>query len=124
MATCKNCLHKDVCFHQYGTNAEKWAQEEGCKRYKDETRYFEKPCNIGDTVYYITPPRYPDNKPDLYEGTVKEIQIKANNLYYIYVVYERINLVHCIETALGTVIFFDKEAAKAALKEREQNANT
>ena len=72
-------------------------------------------------MYYITPPRYPDNKPDLYEGTVKEIQIKANNLYYIYVVYERINLVHCIETALGTVIFFDEAEAKAALKEREKN---
>lgn len=90
---------------------------------KEKNRYFEKPCNIGDKVYYITSPRFPDNKPDLYEGTVTEIQIKKNNLAYIYVEYERINLVHCIETALGKVIFFDETAAITALKEREQNEN-
>jgi len=33
---CENCFHKRVCFQQYGENAKKWAEENGCKNFADK----------------------------------------------------------------------------------------
>ena len=44
MATCKDCIHSECCFMQYGkTEALKWQSELGCKNYKDRSRFVELP---------------------------------------------------------------------------------
>jgi len=42
MATCKECIHSECCFMQYGkTEALKWQSEHGCKNFKDRSRFVE-----------------------------------------------------------------------------------
>ena len=42
MASCKDCIHSECCFMQYGkTNALKWQSELGCKNFKDRSRFVE-----------------------------------------------------------------------------------
>ena len=44
MANCKECIHSECCFMQYGkTEALKWQSELGCKNFKDRSRFVELP---------------------------------------------------------------------------------
>lgn len=56
--TCKDCIHYDVCYkkHYHYANS-KYRQdidfvEKVCHFFKDESKYTELPCNIGDKVYH------------------------------------------------------------------------
>ena len=57
MATCKDCIHFDVCVDKLGTtkfydnviaanNVEKL-----CKNFKDKALVLDLPCNVGSKVY-------------------------------------------------------------------------
>ena len=43
MATCKDCLHGDVCFTVLNSML--------CQHFKDRSRFVELPCKVGDRVY-------------------------------------------------------------------------
>ena len=45
MATCKECIHSECCFMQYGK------AELGCKNFKDRSRFVELPVKISDKYY-------------------------------------------------------------------------
>ena len=52
MATCKDCVHYDVCkiIHFpsiFGLTGD------GCDHFKNKANVIEVPCKVGDTVYYI-----------------------------------------------------------------------
>lgn len=50
MATCKDCLHVEVCDSRCpDTNNERLI----CDNYKDRSRFVELPYKLGDVVYFI-----------------------------------------------------------------------
>lgn len=56
MASCKDCIHSECCFMQYGkTNALKWQSELGCKNFKDRSRFVELPQSVHlcDAVHFV-----------------------------------------------------------------------
>ena len=52
MATCEDCLHCDVC---HAVHIGGYVQEgvEACKNFKDQSRFIELPCKVGDVVYSL-----------------------------------------------------------------------
>ena len=51
MATCKDCLHNEVCMSIYkGTLA---FADKSCEHFADKSRFVELPCKVGDVVYEI-----------------------------------------------------------------------
>lgn len=67
MASCKDCLHVEVC--RYYTNElakangiplkveeiEGLLECDDCDNFKDRSRFVELPCSVGETVYRICP---------------------------------------------------------------------
>ena len=51
MATCKDCLHYDVCKALEDQVPMIDARQCGC--YKDKSRFIELPCKVGDVVYWL-----------------------------------------------------------------------
>ena len=111
MATCKECIHSECCFMQYGkTNALKWQSELGCKNFKDRSRFVELPCKVGAKIY------------DPVRGQISEYIVISFgvNEYGLY-----LNL-RCIQGLcrhdmvrpewIGTIVFFTLEEAERALK--------
>ena len=48
MATCKDCIHYDMCLQ-----AQVIEKTHICKHFKDQSRFIEVPCKIGDTAWAI-----------------------------------------------------------------------
>lgn len=46
MASCKDCLHVDVC-----KSRNIFGDMPACEHFKDRNQFLELPCKIGDTVY-------------------------------------------------------------------------
>ena len=65
MATCKDCVHFDVCCSYLSTAYNKCKlatpdfkllkniECDECQHFKDRSRFVELPCKLGDTVYYF-----------------------------------------------------------------------
>ena len=53
MATCKDCLHVDVCYmvEHYGVDPTEDNQEYDCHQFQDRSRFVELPCKFGDRVW-------------------------------------------------------------------------
>ena len=59
MASCKDCIHFEVCdsgssideFMEHGTYTN--GVEKECDTFKDRTRFVELPCKVGGTVYIL-----------------------------------------------------------------------
>ncbi|MGN0502909.1 MAG: hypothetical protein ACI4HN_08285 [Ruminococcus sp.] len=55
MASCKDCLHYDVCEARIAADENyperKYTENNNCCNFKDRTRFVELPCKVGDTVY-------------------------------------------------------------------------
>lgn len=79
MASCKDCLHYDVCKALEDEVDMYTASYCGC--FKDKSRYIELPCKVGDTVYYITGIGHNLVKP----AKVKEIILDENGIKDLYV---------------------------------------
>jgi len=111
MATCKECIHSECCFMQYGkTEALKWQSEHGCKNFKDRSRFVELPCKVGDTVYW-------DILGKPVEDEITNITIYDNCTR----VFLKKGISFDIED-IGRMIFLSREQAERALKERESGA--
>lgn len=48
MASCKECLHVDVC-----KSKDIFGDMPVCPHFKDRTRFVELPCKVGDIIYEI-----------------------------------------------------------------------
>lgn len=64
MATCKDCIHYDLCKNSCGEtdiyipgiNDPAFTSktvEIDCSVFKDKSRFVELPCNVGDKLYYV-----------------------------------------------------------------------
>lgn len=57
MASCKECLHYDVCEARIAADENyserNYTENNNCSNFKDRTRFVELPCKVGDTVYVI-----------------------------------------------------------------------
>lgn len=129
MASCKDCVHVEVC--EDFTKAKlspKRAEEllpvlrehgRTCDHFKDRSRFVELPCMVGDTVYVI----------ESIAGEEKIIQDHVETLgigYYadgisIYQ-FDGVKTDGYFED-FGKTAFLTREEAEQALKEREENAN-
>ena len=54
MATCKDCVHFEVCRGEYAEGIEQLLTCDGCEDFKDRSRFVELPCKVGDTLFVPT----------------------------------------------------------------------
>lgn len=132
MATCKDCVHYDICS---ATNQQRIVNfklsKAVCKHFKDKSRYIELPCAVGDTVYVIMETSCEDI--DLAHTVCEFYNERNENLCtfprckcpYKYIIrnceVDKNNILYFSEKFDKTVFFTREEAEKALkLKEREQ----
>ena len=118
MATCKECIHYDICINRIRyhadenefTGKELTDMDKACKRFKDKSKFIELPCKVGDTVYLIPTYNYKpycgiqEDKVQMIGITSRGIHIKARNHHEFNKMY-----------MLGKTVFLTREAAEAAL---------
>ena len=121
MATCKECVHVEVC--RYYTN--ELAKANGiplkleevelllgcddCENFKDRSRFVELPCKVGDFVYFIKARRVMADIVSKFTIDRRGVMLQRVNGY---------NLGYTDQ--LGEKIFLTHEEAEQALKEREK----
>ena len=134
MASCKDCIHVEVC--RYYTNElakangiplkveeiEGLLECDDCEHFKDRSQFVELPCKVGDMVYL-------DNLHIKYADVIG-IYIDAFGGVFDLRIYTNIQLANGFGYEyfiskdytfedIGKRIFLTKEAAEQALKERE-----
>jgi hypothetical protein len=115
MATCKDCLHDNLCDIKQRYNHPKYALqhiEKYCQHFKDRSRFVELPCKVGDFVYW-------DILGKPVEDRITNITIYDN----VTRVFLKKGLSFDIED-IGRMIFLTREEAEQALAKRKQNGNT
>lgn len=107
MATCKECIHYEVCRALCKSKEELMP----CVVFKYRSHFVELPCKVGDTVYFIL--RSFDGKMRINPEKVCYFTINANEL--------RIHTTagYFTERDMNDGVFFTRERAEQALKERE-----
>lgn len=134
MASCKDCVHVEVCCEKYlhvvvGMNITprfKYERiEQECEHFKDRSRFVELPCKVGDKVYL-------DNLHIKYADVIG-IYIDAFGGVFDLRIYTNIQLANGFGYKyfiskdytfedIGKRLFLTKESAEQAVKEREENA--
>ena len=113
MATCKDCVHVDVCRFKdlpaplsdsYIRESE--CIEKRCGDFKGRSRFVELPCKLGDKIFYTTMGK-------IHQAVVDRIELYDEGVAII--------------TAAGycpdsSICYHTQEEAERALKEREENA--
>ena len=137
MATCKDCLHDEVCQshcdeqHNEGCCSCMFVlcvysdKAEECPNFKDRSRIIELPCKLGDPVYIIRDCSCYNGQPD---GT----KIKCSNKVYLgkrlrkdhcgYVSAEKFGLKHIAD--FGKTCFLTREEAETALEKLSRKDDT
>ena len=125
MASCKDCVHVEVCKeYVVGLAAvrgvdlnmdemdelEAVLQCDDCENFKDRSRFLELPCKVGDTIY-----RVKDGK--VTKEQVVEFGISSRGV----VLYRTLGYELGYSDYFGNSLFFSKEEAEQALKERESS---
>ena len=121
MASCKDCVHVEVCSKKnlhvaVGMNITprfKYKRiEQECERFKDRARFVELPCKVGDDVYCI------------YHGKIERSGVTSICIgsHYTGIVIYTVQFSFTAEN-IGKFIFFSVEEAEQALKERENNGH-
>jgi hypothetical protein len=118
--TCKDCVHYEVCkdkwsyelipiFASLSGRMQKTymdGMENKCQAFKPESRFVELPCEVGQTVYNLM-------------GGFVEKQ-KVNRVVLILKQNEKHPLDYIKELdEIGKTVFFSREEAEKAVKERE-----
>ena len=104
--SCKNCLHRDVCYYieHYGRDLD---SNEPCDHFRDSTKMIEVPCVIGDTLYSI----WEDDEGVLQISEDEVIDVSEKMIW--------VNGGGFSVDSIGKSDFFSREEAKKAIKERE-----
>ena len=119
MASCKDCLHVEVC-REYVmglaaargveldvTEIEQVLVSDDCDNFKDRSRFVELPCNLGDEVFYF------DTAGRIYTSKITQFIHGSTVLLLDSDVMFNSNLV-------GKRFFFSREAAEQALRGYEK----
>ena len=104
MATCKDCLHAEVCEYD-GTQCIDGIAD-NCSLFKDRSRFVELPCKEDDVIFCN------NSAGVIIPQKVTGFIIRASGTYV-----ETDMLIH--ESAIGDFVFLTREEAEQALKERE-----
>ena len=138
---CTDCVHYEFCLSQekyliehnrkdlirrYGFGLH---EVENCKFFKDRSRFVELPCKVGDTAWVVV--RYKNGDGHFYTGIVTGVHVTDRKTIYKlpckrfnYIVIRFVqtdSLKHINFNEIGKTVFFTKEAAEQALKEREND---
>lgn len=104
MASCKDCLHVDVCKNMYI-----FGDMPICEHFIDRNRFVELPCNVGDTVYSIK--NYHIN-----ECVVAWIRIDTRTSITIRLMTKDYIFYDVSRKDFGKTVFLTREEAEKALK--------
>ena len=118
MAKCENCYHAEICKNYPNTGLPPKMRQElvnkGCEHYKDKSLIIELPCRVGDTVYILIDESEKFGGSYINEEKVVELytagRIWTDSCYYD-------------SDDIGSILFFTREEAERALKEREKNGD-
>ena len=114
MATCKDCLHVDVCRRYTNDLAklhgiplkleevEHLLECDDCEDFKNRAQFVELPCKIGSELYRI---KKINGRP-----FVTNTRLNVNNFWKI-----------VIQGEFGKTVFLTREEAEQALKESKEN---
>ena len=106
--TCKDCVHFESCKNLYETHGEGLSGDSYvCDFFKDRSRFVELPCKVGDTIY-----RLKDGK--VTKEQVVEFGISSRGV----VLYRTLGYELGYSGYFGNSLFFSKEEAEQALKEK------
>lgn len=115
MATCKDCLHNNLCDIKQRYNHPKYALqhiEKYCQHFKDRSHFVELPCKRGELVYFIKARR-------VMADIVSKFTIDKHG-----VMLQRVNGYNLGYTdQLGKKIFLTEEEAEQALKLKTGDKN-
>lgn len=123
MATCKECIHYDICLirDELSDDESKVVSVLECEHFKDRSRFVELPCKVGDTLYsnnqFIQSARvmaiYIDG-----HGGMFDLEITAYNDERFLGFEKFVDKDYTFED-IGVNLFLTREEAEQALKERE-----
>lgn len=123
MASCKDCIHFEVCdsgssideFMEHGTYTN--GVEKECDTFKDRTRFVELPCKVGDIIYEICERKKGGEwKKAIVKRVVHGIEIGLGGC----MVARSGTTVVVFLSDLGKTVFLTREEAEKALKEQKQ----
>ena len=124
MAMCKDCVHVEVCRFKdlpaplsdsYIRESE--CIEKRCGDFKDRSRFVELPCKVGDRVYVALP-----KAKLVVEYVIESIWVEEAGAIVRAVDTTCFTFGFFMADEFGKKLFFTKEEAEQALKEREENA--
>ena len=122
MATCKECVHNNICNIKQRYNHPKYALqhiEKYCEHFKDRSRFVELPCKVGNRLYVL----FPENKY-IAEYVVTAFWVEEAGTI-IRIVDTRFFTASILFTRdIGTKAFLTKEEAEQALAKQNQPDNT
>ena len=127
MASCKDCLHIEVCkeYHKMFWGSKSLVdskidetEPENCLYFKDRSRFVELPCKVGDTVYSIA---RISGKEEIIQDSVESFTISSFVDNTPIILFDGIETCDWDSSDFGKQVFLTKEQAEQALKERENN---
>ena len=113
MASCKDCMHEEVC-NIFSSDLNEDSAEK-CVCFKDRNLFVELPCKIGDTVYVKM------QFGGYAEAEVRDYSYFISCGFCVVVTSTKFDKQHIPFSEFGKIIFFTREEAERALKERENN---
>ena len=144
MATCKDCVHYEVCQMHYKQKCELTYETERevriamrkaqkavdieCDHYKDRSRFVELPCHVGDTVYMLTEQTQKLGRKKITKTVIVECCVDNFRIgdagYPSAALCDNENVwCYGVEPKMfGEIIFLSRETAEQALKELEGEA--
>lgn len=119
ISNCNNCIHKKLCVIRAFPSAFEnthW-EKEPCDHFKDESKYVELPCKVGDITYHLISIETYDglNVAAIHKGKVCSIS-KDEKTLCIFGRYDNGLRFWCTEKDIGEKLFFVCEEAEQALK--------
>lgn len=100
MATCKDCVHYELCFDDNIAQYDDGNAEQ-CNYFKDASKIVELPCKVGDTVYEIDGGN--SESGDIYSSVISRIIYETKGIAFD-------------ERAIGKSIFLTREEAEKSVK--------
>lgn len=112
MATCKDCLHVEMCKDHlcHGFTAD------GCQHFKDRSRFVELPCKPLDTVYFIE--FHADGNHQIRSGFASSVEYFACYKPLVTIRYND-NTLESTKHYLGLNAFMTREEAEAKLSKMD-----
>ena len=126
MASCKDCVHNEIC-QQIAGPFNIIDADMSCADFKLRSRFVEFPCKVGDSVFTI------DKKENIQKCVVTNVNCKTQmtldkKLWIDFIIVTEpvddslpFPMIFTYSIAKNQILFLTKESAEQALKERENH---